>query len=126
MHTPLTRRKNAIKRMPAVKDGLGPNIEERDEEGRPSGAPSTSSTPCVLGEFRAALDTLFDMTPPWYIFASNDSQVPNQLEGRSVKGEVKSTVLAEIVKRCISMFEVGMAPREFCEWYSVLGGLGGR
>lgn len=98
-----------------MKDGLGANIEEWDEEGRPSGAPSTSSTPCVLGESRAALDTLFHTTPPWYIFAS---QVPNKLEGRSVKGEVKSMVLAEIGKRCISMFEVGMAPREFCERYS--------
>ena len=32
VRAPSTRRKNTIKRMPMVKEGLGPDIEERDEE----------------------------------------------------------------------------------------------
>ena len=83
----------------------------------------TSSSPCVAGEFRAALDTLFetlDETQLWYIFCfnPNDSQLLNQLEGRSVKGQAKSTGLVEIAKRCTNMFEVNITPEEFCEWYS--------
>jgi chitin synthase len=58
MHAPSTRRKNTIKRMSTVKEGLGLDIEERDkEEEGPSCGPWTSSSPCVVGEFRAALDT---------------------------------------------------------------------
>ena len=101
-----------------MKEGLRPDIEERDEEGKPSGGPLTSSSPCVAGEFRAALDTLFetlDETQLWYIFCINpsDSQLLNQLEGRSVKGQVKSTGLVEIAKRCTNTFKVNMTPEEF-------------
>jgi chitin synthase len=69
-----------------------------------------------------ALDTLFetlDETQPWYVFCvnPNDSQLPNQLEGRSVKGQVRSMGLAEIAKRCVNVFEASLTPREFCERY---------
>ncbi|KAJ7487189.1 hypothetical protein B0H11DRAFT_1666479, partial [Mycena galericulata] len=50
-------------------------------------------------EFHEALDTLFatlDETQVWHVFCviSNDAQLPNQLEGRSVKGQVRSAGLA--------------------------------
>ncbi|KAF8890149.1 P-loop containing nucleoside triphosphate hydrolase protein [Infundibulicybe gibba] len=67
-------------------------------------------------------DELFetlDETQSWYIFcvSPNDSQLPNQPEGRSVKGQVRSVGLAEIARRNINVFEVGMTPDEFCERY---------
>ena len=46
---------------------------------------------------------------------ANDLQLPNQLEGRSVKSEG----LVEIAKRCTNMSEANMTPEELCERYSV-------
>ncbi|KAI6120169.1 glycosyltransferase family 2 protein [Pisolithus croceorrhizus] len=71
-----------------------------------------TGTPCVAGEFCAALDTLFNTlgdTQNWFVFCinPNDSQLPNQLEGRSVKGQV--------ARRNACVFEVGMTPEEFCQ-----------
>lgn len=131
MRAPSTRRKNTIKRT-AAKDGVTafPDIEEKDDEDVPGAtlggntlhSSSSSASPCVAGEFRAALDTLFETleeSQTWYVFCinPNDSQLPNQLEGRSVKGQVRSIGLGEIAKRCGVMLEVGMTPEEFCERY---------
>jgi len=122
MRAPSTRRKNTVKRMPTVKEG---DLEERDreEEETPghSGALSNAS-PCVAGEFKSALDTLFetiDETQPWYVFCinPNDSQLPNQLEGRSVKGQVKAIGMTEISRICVNVFEVGITLDEFCSRY---------
>ncbi|KAL0064513.1 hypothetical protein AAF712_008571 [Marasmius tenuissimus] len=67
-------------------------------------------------------DTLFetlDEAQAWHVFCinPNNSQLPNQLEGRTVKGQVRSFGLAEITKRCGVLFEVNMMPEEFCERY---------
>ena len=67
--------------MPAVKVGLGLDIEAMDEE---EGGPSSS--PRVAAESRAALHTQFetlDEAQLWCIFCINlnDLQLPNQLEG---------------------------------------------
>jgi hypothetical protein len=115
--------------LPTVKEG---DIEEkdRDEDDGPTHASSSGGTPCVAGEFRSALDTLFetlDDTQPWYVFCinPNDSQLPNQLEGRSVKGQVKSSGLSEIARRCMNVFEIRMTVEEFCNRYKdMLGVLG--
>jgi chitin synthase len=141
MRAPSTRRKAISKRMQLL--GNVPDIEERDDEDGSGGGgggggllspnnPSstaaaaqsqfTSSSPCVGGEFRAALDTLFDTfeeTQTWYVFCinPNDSQLPNQLEGRSVKGQVRSIGLSEVARRCVVVMQVGMTPEEFCERY---------
>ena len=69
------------------------------------------ASPCVAGEFKSALDTLFETieeTQSWYVFCvnPNDSQLPNQLEGRSVKGQVKAVGMTEMARRCINVFEV--------------------
>ncbi|KXN87631.1 Chitin synthase 8 [Leucoagaricus sp. SymC.cos] len=136
MRAPSTRRKSTLKRLPTLREsgGLGiGDIDEKDDEDtaggllHPSSAAQNSSqfntsSPCVAGEFRQALDTLFETfeeTQTWYIFCinPNDSQLPNQLEGRSVKGQVRSIGLSEIAKRCGVVMEVGMTPEEFCERY---------
>ncbi|KAG6887187.1 hypothetical protein C0992_000245 [Termitomyces sp. T32_za158] len=116
MRAPSTRRKHTIKRLPTLREG-GDDEKEEAEDGISGGAP------CVAGEFKAALDTLFetlDEAQAWFVFCinPNDSQLPNQLEGRSVKGQVRSVGLVEIAKRSINIFEVGMTPEEFCERYS--------
>jgi chitin synthase len=121
MRAPSTRRKNTTKRMPTVREG-GEGEDKEEEEGTPAAAGSNGGTPCVAGEFRAALDTLFDTlgeTQPWFVFCvnPNDSQLPNQLEGRSVKGQVRSAGLSEIARRCVNVFEIGMTPYEFCDRY---------
>jgi chitin synthase len=123
MRAPSTRRKHGLKRMSTVREAdLEEKDREEDEIPGPSGLPSNYS-PCVAGEFKAALDTLFetiDETQPWYVFCinPNDSQLPNQLEGRSVKGQVKALGMTEIARRCVNIFEVGMTPAEFSSRYS--------
>ena len=48
----------------------------------------------------------------------NHSQLPNQLlEGRSVKGQIRSLDLTEIPQWCVNVFEVGMRPCKFCDRY---------
>lgn len=133
MRAPSTRRRGTIKRMGTIRDSARDlaDVDERDDEETAnvfSGNNSSSAafaggqTPCVAGEFRSALDTLYetlDETQSWFVFCvnPNDSQLPNQLEGRSVKGQVRSVGLAEISKRNTCLFEVGMTPDEFCERY---------
>lgn len=132
MRAPSTRRKGTIKRMPTLLEGeTSEDAREREKEkdeddfwdsSRGIGGAGLDKKPCVAGEFRAALDTLFetlDETQVWYVFCMNpnDSQLPNQLEGRSVKGQVKSAGLAEIAKRCVNVFEVSLTPEEFWERY---------
>ncbi|KAF8147259.1 glycosyltransferase family 2 protein [Crassisporium funariophilum] len=111
MRAPSTRRKSALKRMPTLKE-TG-DIEEKDrddDDNHGASATLNGASPCVAGEFKSALDTLFETvseTQPWYIFCinPNDSQLPNQLEGRS------------IARRSVCVFEVGMTPEEFCDRY---------
>ena len=124
MRAPSTRRKNTIKRMPTVNEGGDVEEQERedDENNPPTATLTGGASPCVAGEFKSALDTLFETieeTQSWYIFCinPNDSQLPNQLEGRSVKGQVKAVGMTEIARRCINVFEVGMTPEEFCDRY---------
>ncbi|KAF9484250.1 glycosyltransferase family 2 protein [Pholiota conissans] len=123
MRAPSTRRKNTIKRMPTLKEGVDVEEKDRDDDDAPGPLGHiTNSSPCVAGEFKAALDTLFetiDETQPWYVFCinPNDSQLPNQLEGRSVKGQVKSVGLTEIARHSVNVFEANMTPEEFVQRY---------
>ncbi|KAI8989101.1 glycosyltransferase family 2 protein [Trametes punicea] len=120
MRAPSTRRKNTIKRMPTLKEG---DVEEKERD--EDEAPSTAGPPCVAGEFRQALDVLFETledTQSWYVFCinPNDSQLPNQMEGRSVKAQVRSVGLAEVARRCVNVFEAMMTPDEFSQRYQSL------
>ena len=112
--------------MPTVNQGG--DVEEQDQEDDENNPPTVTlmgratSSPCVAGEFKSALDTLFktiEETQSWYVFCinPNDSQLPNQLEGRSVKGQVKAVGMTEMARCCVNIFEVGMTPEEFCERY---------
>lgn len=124
MRQPSTRRKQTIKRAGTTKRGG----DEDDEV--PAGG-----IRCVAGEFKTALDTLFetlDETEAWFVFCinPNDSQLPNQLEGRGVKAQVRSLGLPEVAKRNATVFEVNMTFPEFFERYadqiaSSGGGVGG-
>ncbi|KAH9903379.1 glycosyltransferase family 2 protein [Cubamyces lactineus] len=120
MRAPSTRRKNTIKRMPTLKEG---DVEEKERDEDDS--PSSGGAPCVAGEFRQALDVLFETledTQSWYVFCinPNDSQLPNQMEGRSVKAQVRSVGLTEIARRCVNVFEAMMTPNEFTQRYQSL------
>ncbi|KAJ7021885.1 hypothetical protein C8F04DRAFT_1313160 [Mycena alexandri] len=115
--------------------------------GRGAGAPATPSPPrsgagedipedeeviaatVSTDEFRAALATLFTMlseTQPWHVFCinPNGSRLSKQLEGRSVKGQVRSANLMAVATRCgggekggVRVWEVGMTMGEFVERY---------
>ncbi|KAG9310142.1 glycosyltransferase family 2 protein [Chiua virens] len=120
MRAPSTRRKGTVKRMPTVREGGA--VEEQDREEEDAGNAFAGLSPCVAGEFRSALDTLFETladTQCWFVFCvnPNDSQLPNQLEGRSVKGQIRSLGLTEVAKRNVNVFEVGLTPDEFCARY---------
>ena len=72
---------------------------------------------------QALFETLSD-SQPWLVFCvnPNDSQLPNQFEGRSVKGQIQTLGLGltEVSKRNINVFEVGLTPDEFCTLYKEL------
>ncbi|KAF8218382.1 glycosyltransferase family 2 protein [Mycena galopus ATCC 62051] len=122
MRAPSTRRKNAPKR--GASGILSPTLAAteipEDEELAVDAAPTATGT--VAGEFRSALDTLFatlDETQAWHVFCvnPNDAQLPNQLEGRSVKGQVRSAGLVGVARRGACVFEVGMPFNEFVDRY---------
>ncbi|RPD61627.1 glycosyltransferase family 2 protein [Lentinus tigrinus ALCF2SS1-7] len=125
MRAPSTRRKNTIKRMPTLREGETEEKDKDEDEPATSGGP-----PCVAGEFKQALDVLFETledTQSWYVFCinPNDSQLPNQLEGRSVKAQVRSVGLSEIARRCVNVYEAVMTPDEFTQRYgSLLASIG--
>lgn len=126
MRAPSTRRKNTVRRMrDSASAGMLADIDEKerdDDEGGAQTSTPAGGAPCVAGEFKSALDTLFETleeSQTWYVFCvnPNDSQLPNQLEGRAVKGQVRSSGLSEVARRSVNMFEVGMTPEEFCDRY---------
>ena len=115
MRQPSMRRKGTVIRMPTVGE------DDKDDDDTPA-MNTDGKAPCIAGEFRAALDTLFqtlDETQAWLVFCvnPNDAQMPNQLEGRAVKGQVRSSGLSEVARRCVNVFEVNMTPAEFCDRY---------
>ena len=126
IRAPSTRRKNTVRHAPTLGD-----VVEKERDDDKTGPPTlNNSSPCVAGGFQSALDTLFETleeTQTWYVFclSSNDSQLPNQLEGRSVKRQICSLGVTEILRRCVSVFKVGMTPREFCDrFWDKLAGVG--
>ncbi|KAF7292507.1 Glycosyltransferase family 2 protein [Mycena kentingensis (nom. inval.)] len=118
MRAPSTRRKGTVRRTAATSPGAA-DIPEEEE------APQDASgTSVIAGDFRASLDLVFatlEETQAWHVFCinPNDSQLPNQLEGRSVKGQVRSAGLTQIALRNKTVWEVGMLIDEFCERYSM-------
>ncbi|KAG6370849.1 P-loop containing nucleoside triphosphate hydrolase protein [Boletus reticuloceps] len=120
MRTPSTRRKGTVKQMATLREDSAVEEQEREDDDAPNS--SSGLTPCVAGEFRAALGTLFETLSEmqsWFVFCMNpnDSQLPNQLEGRSIKGQIQSLGLTEVSKRNVNVFEVGLTLDEFCTRY---------
>ncbi|KAI9459610.1 hypothetical protein HD554DRAFT_2041835 [Boletus coccyginus] len=70
-----------------------------EEQDREDEDPSSGPTPCIAGEFRAVSDALFGTL----------SEAQHcQLEGRSVKGQIRSLGLTEVSKRKANVFEAGV------------------
>ncbi|KAG8923717.1 hypothetical protein FRC02_010963 [Tulasnella sp. 418] len=117
MRAPSTKRKMSTRRIRTAVPSGEATIKEEGEEGDDIGGPG-SGMRCVAGEFRASLETLFDTledSQPWYILCinPNDAQLPNQLEGRSVKAQVRSSGLPEIARRNGVVFVCGMGHQEW-------------
>jgi chitin synthase len=136
MRAPSTRRKGTVRRARKEMEGIeekeddedvtspfGGGEKDRDNYTRDVGQQAKDKdTPCVAGEFRSALDTLFETlqeTQPWFVFCinPNDSQLPNQLEGRSVKGQVRASGVAGVARRNGVIWEANMTFEEFGERY---------
>ncbi|KIK20513.1 hypothetical protein PISMIDRAFT_12895 [Pisolithus microcarpus 441] len=106
MRAPSTGWKNTVRCMPHdnTATGTAPTITEEECEDKDIAMPQNTGTPCITGEFCTTLDTLFDTlgdTQNWFIFCTNpnDSQLLNQLEERSVKGQVRSAGLVEVAEQ---------------------------
>jgi chitin synthase len=107
--------------------------EESEREGEPREEDHEDEQPtaakgkrCVMGEFRSALDLLFramDETQSWYVFClnPNDTQLPNQVETRHLKAQIRSLGLPEIAKAWRNTYEVSFTHEEGCERYGGLG-----
>ena len=128
MRAPSTRRRKG-RRLASV-------TEEDEEDDQTVGGgndePTMGSTDmqCVAGQHRAALETLlstFDQAQPWFVFCirPNDSQLPSQVETRSVKSQVRSYGLTEMAQRLQVCYEIKMSHSEFCERYPGEFGLKG-
>lgn len=120
MRAPSARRKGG--RGPRLAT-LGEDGDEAADEERIDGRSSTPEIRCVVGEFKSALDVLFetfDETKAWFVFClnPNDVQLPNQLESRGLKSQVRSFGLPEIAKKVAASFEVSMTHTEFSDRYA--------
>ncbi|KAL1408451.1 Chitin synthase, class 5 [Vanrija albida] len=119
MRAPSTRRKRGP-RLSAVSE----EAEEEDNEvggGNDEGNAGTHLS-CVAGQHWNSLSTLFatfDQIQPWFVFClrPNDSQLPAQVETRSVKAQIRSLGLTEITQRLRSDYEVRMTHEEFADRY---------
>ncbi|KAF8688556.1 TRAFAC class myosin-kinesin ATPase superfamily Myosin family, partial [Rhizoctonia solani] len=122
MRAPSTRRKGTVSRRNRM-----PTLGEEGENGEEGAAAavedsSPSGIKCIAGEFRSALETLFetlDDTQQWFVFCinPNDGQLPNQLEGRGVKAQVRSMGLPEIARKSGVVWEASMTAEEFLDRY---------
>ncbi|KAF8439408.1 hypothetical protein L210DRAFT_3673100 [Boletus edulis BED1] len=120
MRTPSTCHKGTVKWMAMLCEDSAIEEQEREDDDVPNSF--SALMPCVAGEFRAVLGILFETLleiQSWFVFCvnPNDSQLPNQLEGRSIKGQIRSLGLTEVSKRNVNVFEVGLTLDEFCTRY---------
>ena len=120
MRTPSTRRKRAPRLAALTEEEEGGD----DEVGGGNDAGSAGKElQCVAGQHWDALTALlatFEHAQPWYIFClrPNESQLPSQVEIRSVKAQIRSLGLTEMALRLQTSFEVRMSHREACDRYA--------
>ena len=122
MRAPSTRRKKGRKLASVTEEG---DDEEEDDQvgGGNDGTVAGKELQCVTGQHAAALDLLlstFDQAQPWFIFClrPNDSQIPSQVETRSVKSQIRALGLTELALRMQTAYEVKMTHKEACERYA--------
>lgn len=119
MRAPSTRRKRGPKLAALAEEEEG----EDDQVGGGNDAGSAGKElQCVAGQHWAALSALlatFEHAQPWYIFClrPNDSQLPGQVEIRSMKAQIRSMGLTEMTLRLQTSYEVRMTHQEACERY---------
>lgn len=116
MRAPSTKRKQTIRRAGTQKrKGDGAIAEEEDED-------APNEIKCVAGEFNTSLTLLLetlDETESWFVFCinPNDSRLPNQMENRGVKAQIRSMGLSEVAKKNAVVLEVNMSFAEFRDRY---------
>jgi len=121
MRAPSTRRRKGRK-LPSVNED-GADDEDDGVGGGNEGVSAGKELQCAAGQHWAALDTLlstFDQAQPWFIFClrPNDSQLPAQVETRSVKAQIRSSGLTDLAQRFQTSYEVRMTHAEACERYA--------
>jgi chitin synthase len=133
MRAPSMRRKGrGIGKLAAVgeeADEVDEAIEGAEVGGGNNEAPARGIR-CVLGEFKSSMDVLYqalDETKTWYIFClnPNDAHLPNQVETRGLRGQIRSFGMSELAKKLKHVYEVSMTHQEGCERYAAeLNGYG--
>lgn len=95
-----SRAGGTIRRAGTVKKGTKDDEDDSEDDAEAGAGTGTGGKKggvrCIAGEFRGALDTLFETleeTKPWFIIClrPNDNQLPNQCEARVVKQQIKSS-----------------------------------
>ena len=124
MRAPSTRRKGRG-RLSSVKEEDQDKGEGEDQVGGGNeGGAAGQELHCMVGQHSAALASLLlplEQAQPWYIFClrPNDSQLPSQVEIRSVRSQIRSLGLAEMAQSLKIRYEVQMSHREACERYEI-------
>lgn len=122
MRAPSTRRKKNP-RLASVTEEEAAGAEEDAVGGGNDAGAADKGLQCVAGQHWRAIDTLlatFEQAQPWFIFClrPNDSQLPSQIEIRSVKTQIRALGLTEVTQRLQSSYEVRMSHGEACERYA--------
>ena len=117
-------------RVPSTRRRKGRKLEsvtEYEDEDRVGGGNDEVSAGRELhgiaGQHLAAINSLlstFDQAQPWFVFClrPNDSQLPSQVEARSVKAQIRSLGLTELAQSLRTNYEVRMTHGEACERYA--------
>lgn len=121
MRAPSTRRRKGRKLL-SVNEEAGME-KDAGVGGGNDGAIAGKELQCIAGQHWAALNTLlstFDQAQPWFIFClrPNDSQLPSQVETRSVKAQIRGFGLTDVAQRLQISYEVRMTHAEACERYA--------
>lgn len=125
----MRKRGGTIKRSTTQRRGGADDDESDDDDDAKDGAGTSggkskhSGVRCVAGEFKSALDTLFETieeTKPWFVLClrPNDNQLPNQFEARVVKQQIKCIGIAEMARKLLNEYSVNMTYEEFCSRYA--------
>ncbi|TIB15854.1 hypothetical protein E3P92_01552 [Wallemia ichthyophaga] len=118
------RRPSTRRTGPSLRRGNNePELPDMPEDQVVDHQSSTETNTCVATEFRNAADVLFDTLEdcyPWYVFclSPNDTQLPNQLEARHVKAQIRASGIPAVARRsAVAEWAINMTHDEFVESY---------